>query len=48
MGRSDPLLTYEGHQLVVMAIDLNEGKMHLSFIIPVSYTHLTLPTKLEV
>ena len=32
MGRSDPLLTYEGHRLVVMAIDLNEGKMHLSFI----------------
>ncbi|KAK2566960.1 WD repeat-containing protein 31 [Acropora cervicornis] len=24
MGRSDPLLTYEGHRLVVMAIDLNE------------------------
>lgn len=24
MGRSDPLLSYEGHRLVVMAIDLNE------------------------
>ena len=26
----------------------NRVKLHLSFIIPVSYTHLTLPTKLEV
>ena len=25
--RSDPSLTYEGHRLVVTAIDLNEGKI---------------------
>ena len=25
-GKNDPLLTFEGHRLVVTAIDLNDGK----------------------
>ena len=29
MGRSDPLLTYVGHKLVVTAIDVNEGEIEI-------------------
>ena len=33
MDRRDPVLTYQGHRLVVTAIDLNEGEMECQYVI---------------